>query len=85
MKLLIFVLFVPSFIFPCSFTEQQHVETNLKANFAGVSVFLFFQDEDQKFMLETKGDQTNSGSHVTYLGAECQDIFLYVQVIMVCG
>uniref|UniRef100_A0A803NKV6 Autophagy-related protein 2 n=1 Tax=Cannabis sativa TaxID=3483 RepID=A0A803NKV6_CANSA len=59
-------------------SEQQHIETNVKANFAGVSVFLSFQDEDKKFMF--KGYQINSGSYIPYLGAECRDILLSMQV-----
>ncbi|XP_024029007.1 autophagy-related protein 2 [Morus notabilis] len=65
-------LYIPS--------EQQHVETNLKANFSGVSVFLSFQDEDQKFMFHADGDRTSAGLYVPYLGVECQDILLIVQV-----
>lgn len=61
-------------------SEQQHVETNLKANFAGVSVFLSFQDEDEKFMFHGDGDQTSAGLYVPYLGAEYQDILFVVQV-----
>ncbi|PON69112.1 Autophagy-related protein [Parasponia andersonii] len=61
-------------------SEQQHIETNLKANFAGVSVFLSFQDEDQKLMFQSKGDQINAGSYIPFLGAECRDILLSMQV-----
>ncbi|XP_062091472.1 autophagy-related protein 2 [Humulus lupulus] len=61
-------------------SEQQHIETNLKANFAGVSVFLSFQDEDQKVIFRSKGDQINADSYIPYLGAECRDILLSMQV-----
>lgn len=57
---------------PC---EQQHVQTNLKATFAGVSIVFSFYD-DQKH----SRDWTNVGSHIHYVGAECRDISLVVQV-----
>ncbi|XP_015892896.3 autophagy-related protein 2 isoform X5 [Ziziphus jujuba] len=60
-------------------SEQQHVETNLKATFAGISVFLSFQDENKKYPCD-KGDQINAASYIPHLGAECRDIQLGVQV-----
>ncbi|KAL5541102.1 hypothetical protein UlMin_043388 [Ulmus minor] len=60
-------------------SEQQHVETNLKATLAGVSVFLSFQDEKQKCLFDTDG-QATGGSFVPYLGAECKDIFLLMKI-----
>lgn len=60
-------------------SEQQHVQTNLKATFAGVSVLFSFYDEDQK----DSCDWTNVGSNFHYVGAECRDISLVVQVINV--
>ncbi|KAI9181365.1 hypothetical protein LWI28_014271 [Acer negundo] len=61
-------------------SEQQHVQTNLRANFAGISIVLSFYDEDQKHLYELKGHQISDGSHVHYLGAQCRDIILGMQV-----
>uniref|UniRef100_A0A5B6ZZ23 Autophagy-related protein 2 n=1 Tax=Davidia involucrata TaxID=16924 RepID=A0A5B6ZZ23_DAVIN len=61
-------------------TEQQHVETNLKATVAGISFFFSFLDEDQKHLSDLKGDQMNVGSNVHYLGAKCKDMLLVLQV-----
>jgi hypothetical protein len=59
-------------------TEQQHVETSVKATFAEISVVLSFHDEDQKHLCDPEVDQVN----VHYLGAECRDIVLRLQVII---
>ncbi|KAJ0076917.1 hypothetical protein Patl1_36151 [Pistacia atlantica] len=64
-------------------SEQQHVQTNLKAVFAGVYIVLSFHDEDEKQSYDGKGDQINVESHIHCLGAECRDISLVVQVIIV--
>ncbi|KAM1790718.1 hypothetical protein ACFX12_034755 [Malus domestica] len=56
--------------------EQQHVETNLKAALAGISVVFSFQDEKQTHFCDNKGVD----SDVLYLGAECRDILLVTQV-----
>ncbi|XP_048433003.1 autophagy-related protein 2 [Pyrus x bretschneideri] len=56
--------------------EQQHVETNLKAALAGISVVFSFQDEKQTHFCDSKGVD----SDVLYLGAECRDILLVSQV-----
>ncbi|KAF3435392.1 hypothetical protein FNV43_RR22481 [Rhamnella rubrinervis] len=60
-------------------SEQQHVETNLKATFSGISVFLSFQDENKKYPCDMD-KQINAASYVPYLGAECRDILLVVKV-----
>ncbi|VVA98194.1 unnamed protein product [Arabis nemorensis] len=52
-------------------SEQKHVETSCKVSFAGVSVVLFFQDEDNWKDIST-------GIH--YLGAELRDISVSFQV-----
>lgn len=57
-------------------SEQQHVETNLKATLAGISVVFSFQNENQTHFCDTKG----AHSAVLYLGAECRDILLVTQV-----
>ncbi|XP_031260319.1 autophagy-related protein 2 isoform X2 [Pistacia vera] len=61
-------------------SEQQHVQTNLKAVFAGVYIVFSFHDEDEKQSYDGKGDQINVESHIHCLGAECRDISLVVQV-----
>lgn len=60
-------------------TEQQHVETIVKAAFAEISIILSFHDEAQKHLCDPEGDQVN----VHYLGAECRHIILHLQVINV--
>lgn len=82
--LLAFVVETLIFFYNSLCTEQQHVETNLKATFAGISVFLCFQDGNKKYPCD-KGDQINAASYIPYLGAECRDILLVVQVITVAG
>ncbi|KAG7582518.1 Autophagy-related protein 2 CAD motif [Arabidopsis suecica] len=52
-------------------SEQQHVETSCKISFAGVSVVLFFQDEDNWKDVSTR---------IHYLGAELRDISVSFQV-----
>ncbi|XP_022725387.1 autophagy-related protein 2-like isoform X2 [Durio zibethinus] len=61
-------LYIPS--------EQQHVQTNLKAAFAGISIVLSFHDEDPDNLC----DLINISSNIHYLGIECRDISLVVQV-----
>lgn len=63
-------------------TEQQPVETNLKATLAGISVVFPSQDENQNHLCDTKID-LGSSSDVLYLCAECRDILLVMQVITV--
>ncbi|KAG6711411.1 hypothetical protein I3842_05G052000 [Carya illinoinensis] len=57
-------------------SEQQHVETIVKAAFAEISIILSFHDEAQKHLCDPEGDQVN----VHYLGAECRHIILHLQV-----
>ncbi|XWS39960.1 hypothetical protein CRYUN_Cryun18bG0099200 [Craigia yunnanensis] len=61
-------------------SEQHHVETNLKAAFAGISIVLSFHDEDQDHLYDLNGDVINNSSNIHYLGIECRDISLLVQV-----
>ncbi|PPD78601.1 hypothetical protein GOBAR_DD24471 [Gossypium barbadense] len=56
--------------------EQQHVQTNLKAAFAGISIVLSFHDED----LDLLCDLIDLSSNIHYLGIECRDISVLVQV-----
>jgi autophagy-related protein 2 len=58
--------------------EQKHVETTVKAAFAEISVVLSFHDEDQN-LCDPEGDLVN----VHWLAAECRDIALLLQVIIV--
>ncbi|KAF8405048.1 hypothetical protein HHK36_009945 [Tetracentron sinense] len=51
-------------------SEQQHVETNLKATVAGISVVFSFHNEDQKHSCDLKGDHTNLGLNAHYLGPQ---------------
>ncbi|KAJ6896449.1 hypothetical protein NC651_022605 [Populus alba x Populus x berolinensis] len=60
-------------------SEDQHVQTTLKATLAGVSVLLSFQDEDQEYLCGQKSDQ-NTGLEIRCLSAECKDIFVVLQV-----
>ncbi|XP_028070752.1 autophagy-related protein 2 isoform X1 [Camellia sinensis] len=61
-------------------SEQHHVETNLKATFAGISVLFSFLDGDLQHSCDLKGDQTNVGSYAHYLAAKFQDMLLVLQV-----
>ncbi|KAJ6692542.1 AUTOPHAGY-RELATED 2 ISOFORM A [Salix purpurea] len=61
-------------------SEDQHVQTNLKVTFAGVSVLLYFQDEDQEYLYGQKSDRNNIGLEICCLGAECKDVFVVLQV-----
>ncbi|KHG30101.1 Autophagy-related protein 2 [Gossypium arboreum] len=61
-------LYIPS--------EQQHVQTNLKAAFAGISIVLSFHDED----LDHLCDLIDLNSNIHYLGIECRDISVRMQV-----
>uniref|UniRef100_A0A6N2L4U1 Autophagy-related protein 2 n=1 Tax=Salix viminalis TaxID=40686 RepID=A0A6N2L4U1_SALVM len=61
-------------------SEDQHVQTNLKATLAGVSVLLSFQDEDQEYLYGQKSDRNTIGLEICCLGAECKDVFVVLQV-----
>lgn len=43
---------------------------------------LSLQDEDQEHLYDPKGDQNRVGSKVYYLGVECKDICIVLQVIL---
>ena len=73
------------FIFFDTSTEQHHVETNLKATVAGISVVFAFHDENPRHSCDLGGAQANVGSDVHYLGAECRDMLFVLQVIIVLG
>ncbi|XP_061367133.1 autophagy-related protein 2 [Gastrolobium bilobum] len=63
-------LYIPS--------EQQHVETNLRATFAGVSVILSFCDEQNHFYDPKINKMV--GLQIDYLGAECNEIVFSLEV-----
>ncbi|MED6187345.1 hypothetical protein PIB30_075540 [Stylosanthes scabra] len=60
-------------------SEPQHVETNLRATFAGISVVLPFYDEEQKQFCDSNIDNLD-GLKIDYLGATCNKIVLTLQV-----
>ncbi|KAL1290521.1 hypothetical protein HN51_059004 [Arachis hypogaea] len=60
-------------------TEQQHVETNLRATFAGISVVLPFCDEEQEQFCDPKLDKLGRFK-IDYLGATWNKIVLTLQV-----
>ncbi|RZC48420.1 hypothetical protein C5167_016847 [Papaver somniferum] len=62
---------------PC---EQQPVRTNLKATIAGVAVVLSLNDEGQKYSCDKIGNPGNVGRNVHFLGMNCQDILLDLQI-----
>ncbi|KAJ6403537.1 hypothetical protein OIU84_015448 [Salix udensis] len=61
-------------------SEDQHVQTNLKATLAGISILLSFQDDDKEDLYDQKSDQNTVDFVVHCLGAECKDIFVVLQV-----
>ncbi|XP_052191983.1 autophagy-related protein 2 [Diospyros lotus] len=61
-------------------SEQQHVETNLKVTLAGISILYSLFDGDLQHSCGPKGDKTNVGSNVHYLGIKVQDMLLVLQV-----
>ncbi|XP_052734169.1 autophagy-related protein 2 isoform X7 [Vigna angularis] len=60
-------------------SEQQHMETNFSATFAGVSVVLSCCVDEQKKFSDTEIGHKD-GLQIDYLGAECNDIVLALQV-----
>lgn len=82
----VFIMFKTMMFLPFhSSPEQQHVETNVKAAIAGISVVFAFHDENQRHSCDQCGDQANVGSYVHYLGAECRDMLFSSQVIIMLG
>ncbi|CAK7329864.1 unnamed protein product [Dovyalis caffra] len=61
-------------------SEDQHVQTNLKATLAGISILLSSQDEDREYLYGQKSDQNTAGMEIRCLGAECKDIFVVLKV-----
>ncbi|KAM7252459.1 hypothetical protein ACFE04_024342 [Oxalis oulophora] len=61
-------------------SEHQHVQTNLKATFAGISAVFFFHDDDKPQWSDLNGNLKSTSLGLHYLGAECRDIELVLQV-----
>lgn len=60
-------------------SEQQHMETNLRATFAGIAVVLSFCDDEQNHFSDPEiGHKV--GLQIDYLGAEFNDIVIALQV-----
>lgn len=59
-------------------TEQQHVQTNLKINLAGVSITFSFLDEDQ-LAHGPANKQFDTAANIHHLGLRCEDIVISVQ------
>ncbi|CAN4112202.1 unnamed protein product [Withania somnifera] len=65
-------LFIPS--------DQQHLETNLRATVAKVSLLLSFIDEEERHHCTVDADKGNAGFSVHYINANFQDLLLVLQV-----
>nr|DAD41239.1 TPA_asm: hypothetical protein HUJ06_015562 [Nelumbo nucifera] len=61
-------------------SEQQHVETNLKATIAGVSVVLSLHDEYQKHSCNLMSDDATFVENIHYLNMKCLDLLLVLQI-----
>ncbi|XP_050212203.1 autophagy-related protein 2 [Mercurialis annua] len=61
-------------------SEQQHIQTNLEAAVARISIILSFQDDYQDYLYNSKGNQSSSDSNDHYMVAECHEIFVALQV-----
>ncbi|KAL2344831.1 hypothetical protein Fmac_006116 [Flemingia macrophylla] len=59
-------------------SEQQHMETNLRAAFAGISIVLSFCDEQNHYSEPEIGQKV--GLQIDHLGAECDDIVIALQI-----
>ncbi|KAL9231607.1 hypothetical protein vseg_006811 [Gypsophila vaccaria] len=60
--------------------EQQHVQTNLKITFVGVSAIFCFLDEDQSTEVRPSGDRHDTDPIVHHLGSIWEDILVAIQV-----
>lgn len=60
--------------------SEQHVETNLKATLAGISVLFSLLEGDLEHSFDLESVWTNVGSRAHYLGAKFQDMVLVLQV-----
>ncbi|MCD7449539.1 hypothetical protein HAX54_000379 [Datura stramonium] len=61
-------------------SDQQHLETNLRAMVAKVSLLFSFIDEEESHSYTVDGDKGNAGFYVHYISANFQDLLLVLQV-----
>lgn len=61
-------------------SDQQHLETNLRATIAKVSLLLSFIDEEERHHCTMDADKGNAGFYVHYINANFQDLLLVLQV-----
>lgn len=63
-----------------SLTDQQHLETNIRATVAKVSLLFSFIDEEERHCCTVDADKGNAGFYVHYISASFQDLLLVLQV-----
>ncbi|XP_060168251.1 autophagy-related protein 2 isoform X1 [Lycium barbarum] len=61
-------------------SDQQHLETNLRATVAKVSLLFSFIDEEERHRCTVDADKGNAGFYVHYISATFQDLLLVLQV-----
>ncbi|CAN4107707.1 unnamed protein product [Withania somnifera] len=61
-------------------SDQQHLETNIRATVAKVSLLLSFIDEEERHHCTVDADKGNAGFYVHYINANFQDLLLVLQV-----
>lgn len=61
-------------------SEQQPVETNLRAFFSGISIELSLVDKDNKYACSSMDKSLSNGRNAHYLRAKCQDLRLVFQI-----
>ncbi|PHU10410.1 hypothetical protein BC332_22270 [Capsicum chinense] len=61
-------------------SDQQHLETNLRAKIAKVSLLLSFMDEEERHCCTVDANKGNAGFYVHYMNANFQDLLLVLQV-----
>lgn len=62
-------------------SDQQHLETNLRAKIAKVSLLLSFMDEEERHCCTVDANKGNAGFYVHYMNANFQDLLLVLQVM----
>ncbi|OIS96357.1 PREDICTED: autophagy-related protein 2 isoform X1 [Nicotiana attenuata] len=61
-------------------SDQQHLETNLRATVAKVSLLFSFIDEEERHCCSVDADKGDAGFCVHYVSANFQDLLLLLQV-----
>lgn len=61
-------------------SDQQHLETNIRATVAKVSLLFSFIDEEERHRCTVDADKGNAGFYVHYISASFQDLLLVLQV-----